>query len=144
MLFFSTWWAESFDIYVSSRAATDEPWGTPVNLGPPVSIPAPGHESGASFTADGTRFFFHGNHVIADTVDVWEAEILPIVDFNADGIVDCADVSEMIDFWGTDNTLYDIGPMPWGDGVVDAQDLLVLAEYMVNNPADVNDVNNIQ
>jgi len=31
----------------------------------------------------------------------------------------------MIDNWGTDNTLYDIGPYAWGDGVVDIEDLKV-------------------
>jgi hypothetical protein len=35
----------------------------------------------------------------------------------------------MVDNWGTDNSLCDIGPMPWGDGVVDVQDLIVLAEH---------------
>ena len=53
-----------------------------------------------------------------------------IVDFNGDGIVDSADVSLMIDYWGTDEPLYDIGPMPWGDGIVDVQDLIVLAEHL--------------
>lgn len=42
-----------------------------------------------------------------------------------------------------DHPFCDIGPMPWGDGAVDAQDLLVLAEYMVQNPPDVNDVNDL-
>ena len=36
----------------------------------------------------------------------------------------------MVDHWGTDNSLCDIGPMPWGDGVVDVQDLIVLAEHL--------------
>ena len=53
-----------------------------------------------------------------------------VVDFNGDGIVDSADVSLMIDYWGTDEPLYDIGPMPWGDGIVDVQDLIVLAGHL--------------
>jgi hypothetical protein len=36
----------------------------------------------------------------------------------------------MIEHWYTDDPLCDIGPMPWGDGFVDAQDLIVLAELM--------------
>jgi hypothetical protein len=72
--------------------------------------------------------------------DLWLAPILPIVDFNADGKVDIADVAIMIEHWHTDYALCDIGPMPWGDGFVDAQDLIVLAEYMANNPADANGV----
>lgn len=36
----------------------------------------------------------------------------------------------MIEHWLTDHPLCDIGPMPWGDGIVDAQDLIVLAEHL--------------
>jgi len=36
----------------------------------------------------------------------------------------------MVDHWGSDEQLCDIGPMPWGDGVVDVQDLIVLAEHL--------------
>jgi len=62
---------------------------------------------------------------------VEEYDPYPInVDFNGDGIVDSADVSLMIDYWGTDEPLYDIGPMPWGDGIVDVQDLIVLAGHL--------------
>jgi signal peptidase len=36
----------------------------------------------------------------------------------------------MVDHWHTDEPLYDIGPMPWGDGTVDAQDLIILSEHL--------------
>ena len=36
----------------------------------------------------------------------------------------------MIDNWGTNESFCDIGPMPRGDGVVDVQDLIVLAEHL--------------
>jgi len=35
----------------------------------------------------------------------------------------------MIDNWGTDESLCDIGPMPWGDGVVDIEDLKIFMVY---------------
>ncbi len=35
----------------------------------------------------------------------------------------------MIDNWGTDESFCDIGPMPWGDGVVDVEDLKVFIKY---------------
>jgi hypothetical protein len=63
--------------------------------------------------------------------------IIPIVDFNGDGIVDSADMCIMIDYWGTDEPLCDIGPMPWGDGIVDVQDLIVLAEYLFGDMRSV-------
>jgi N-acetylneuraminic acid mutarotase len=52
------------------------------------------------------------------------------VDFNFDGIVDAADMCIMIDHWGEDYSLCDIGPMPWGDGIIDVRDLIILAEQM--------------
>jgi N-acetylneuraminic acid mutarotase len=45
----------------------------------------------------------------------------PLVDFNYDGIVD---------HWGEDYSLCDIGPTLLGDGIVDVQDLTVLAEHL--------------
>jgi predicted secreted protein/N-acetylneuraminic acid mutarotase len=70
-----------------------------------------------------------------------------VVDFNGDGIVDSADVCIMIDYWGTDEPLCDIGPMPWGDGIVDVEDLKVLAEHLFEvypsaNTVDVTEADN--
>jgi N-acetylneuraminic acid mutarotase len=70
---------------------------------------------------------------------VWEYDPSPplVVDFNGDGIVDSRDVSIMVDHWHTDNALYDIAPAPWGDGIVDVQDLIFLSELLfqeVNDP----------
>jgi len=53
-----------------------------------------------------------------------------VADLNRDGIVDSADMRIMVDHWGTDEPLCDIGPMPFGDGIVDVQDLIVLAEHL--------------
>jgi sugar lactone lactonase YvrE len=57
-------------------------------------------------------------------------EQTPIVDFNGDGIVDSIDVCMMIDCWGTDEQIYDIAPQPFGDGIVDIQDLILLSEHL--------------
>jgi hypothetical protein len=54
----------------------------------------------------------------------------PVVDFNGDGIVDSIDVCMMIDYWGTDEQIYDIAPPPLGDGIVDVQDLILLSEHL--------------
>ena len=35
----------------------------------------------------------------------------------------------IVDYWGADNSLCDIGPTPLGDGIVDVQDLEVLMSY---------------
>jgi streptogramin lyase len=54
----------------------------------------------------------------------------PVIDFNSDGIVDSADMCMMIDYWGTDELLYDIAPLPSGDGIVDVKDLILLSEHL--------------
>jgi len=54
----------------------------------------------------------------------------PKLDFNNDGIVDALDMCTIIDNWGTDEPLCDIAPLPWGDGIVDVQDLIILAEHL--------------
>ncbi len=124
------------DIWVTTRATVSDPWSMPVNLGPTVNSSA--SDSHPAISADGSTIFFMsvrpgglGGH------DLWQAPVLPIVDFNGDGVVDCADMCIMVDHWGEDYPLCDIGPMPWGDGVVDVQDLIVLAEHLfeeVNDP----------
>ena len=167
-----------WDIYVSKRANTDDPWGASVNLGPAVN--SPGNDSASSLSPDGllmvvgsdrpgafgaygdgyatrrancsapwqpavnlgptvNRTCWNGPFMSPDgsalyigcdpkcdmTQWTYKAAILPIVDFNADSVVDVNDLALLIDNWGTDNTLYDIGPYAWGDGVVDIQDLKV-------------------
>ncbi len=131
ILFFTSLFEGSWDIFMSRRATTDQPWGMPINLGLPVSVPRPGDESGGSFTADGKHFFFYGDHTggLGHT-DLWEAEVFPVVDLSNDGQVDASDVTVLLDHWHTSDPLCDIGPTPMGDGIVDFQDLKVLSEYL--------------
>jgi Tol biopolymer transport system component len=124
------------DLWVTSRATTDDPWGQPVDLGPTVNSSA--WDDYPNVSADGSTLFFRRSlSGLNSGGDIWQAPIIPIIDFNADGIVDATDMCIMIDNWGTDNSLCDIGPMPWGDGIVDTQDLIVLSEHLfeeVNDP----------
>ncbi|MHC4433878.1 MAG: hypothetical protein ACYTBS_18710, partial [Planctomycetota bacterium] len=92
-------------------------------------------ESDASISADGSTLYFTSNR--SGGWDLWQAPIVPIVDFNGDGIVDSADMCIMVDYWGTDETLCDIGPMPWGDGIVDVHDLTILAEHLFTYPGAI-------
>jgi len=63
-------------------------------------------------------------------------KILPVVDFNGDGIVDSADMCIIVDHWGEYYPLCDIGPTPLGDGIVDVQDLVFLAEHLFEEVDD--------
>jgi hypothetical protein len=120
------------DMWVSRRASISDPWGTPVNLGPMVNSSS--HDCGPRISPDGSMLYFCSERPggFGGTYgDIYQAPIIPIVDFNADGAVDLADVEALVDHWGTSDSLYDIGPTPMGDGIVDAQDLLVLTEHIV-------------
>jgi hypothetical protein len=81
-----------------------------------------------SISADGRTLYSDrpGGH---GGFDIWQAPIIPIVDFNGDGKVDSKDLLILIEHWGTSDTLCDIGPAPWGDGKVDEKDLEVLMCY---------------
>jgi hypothetical protein len=111
---------------------TDGDWGTPVNLGPRIN--GPSGAAGAIPSADGSTLYFASPR--SGTVDLWQAPIIRIVDFNGDGSVDSADVCIMVDYWHTDEPLCDIGPMPWGDGIVDVEDLKLLAEHLFEDIDD--------
>jgi len=124
------------DLWVTRRANKEEPWGEPVNLGPIVNTA--NHEFTPSISSDGSILYF--SSMMADAgwnnMDIWQVEILPIVDFNGDGIVDAADMCIMVDHWGEDYSLCDIGPTPLGDGIVDVQDLIVLTEHLFEDVSD--------
>jgi hypothetical protein len=124
------------DIWVTRRASVSDPWGLPVNVGPPVNTAVEDLQPNVS--ADGRTLYFSSNRGGGyGGYDVWQAPIIPIVDFNADGKVDGKEVLMMAEHWGQNYPLCDIGPFAWGDGVVDANDLTVLARYIgqeVNDP----------
>ncbi|MFC1792601.1 hypothetical protein ACFL3Q_03325 [Planctomycetota bacterium] len=120
------------DIWMSKRPTVLDDWEPPVNLGPTVNT-AYG-EGQQSISTDGLTLYFSGKRPgglgSLGIPNLWQAPIIPIVDFNSDGIVDAEDMCAIVDHWGEDYPLCDIGPMPWGDGIVDVQDLIVLAEHL--------------
>jgi len=117
------------EIYMTTRATTNDDWTEPVKLGPPVNKTS---DISPIVSTNGCTLYFSSYNRDGGygVWDLWQAPITPIVDLNNDGIVDAADMCIMIDHWGTDQPLCDIGPMPWGDGIVDVQDLIVLAEHL--------------
>jgi hypothetical protein len=80
---------------------------------------------------DGSTIYFNSNRSGGyGGLDIWQVSVEPIVDLNGDGMVDALDICIIIDNWQTDNPLCDIAPLPFGDGVVDVEDLIVLAEHL--------------
>ncbi len=116
------------DLWVTRRATTDDPWGQPINLGPTINSSA--FEQYRSVSADGSTLFFrYSPSDLRTGGDIWQAPIIPIVDFNADETVDIKDLLILVESWGQNNPLVDIGPTPLGDGVANAADLEVLMSY---------------
>jgi len=122
-----------WDMWMTRRPYKGAAWTEPVNLGPSFNT-SRSELGGVTVTPDGQWWAYvyeaqeNGEPLGGD--DLWLAPIIPIVDFNGDGIVDAGDVCIMVEHWLTDYPLCDIGPMPWGDGIVDVQDLIVLAEHL--------------
>ena len=127
----------NYDLWVSTRKTTDDKWGTPVNLG--RSVNQTDNELGSNISADGRTLYFNSNRAGGyGGYDLWQAPIIPIVDFNSDGIVNLKDFSKLAQYWGQDEPSVDIGPMPWGDGRVGLNDLLVFSEYWLTYPGPVD------
>jgi len=126
----------SLDLWVATRPTASDPWGEPVNLGPTVNSSS--NDDSVSVSTDGSTIFFMSERPgWFGSWDLWQVSIIPVVDFNGDGKVDSADMNIMVDHWGTDEPACDIGPTPLGDGIVDAQDMLVLTEYLTKENVDV-------
>ncbi|MHC4323503.1 MAG: protein kinase domain-containing protein [Planctomycetota bacterium] len=115
------------DLYMTRRSSLSDPWQAAVNLGPIVN--GPFREAQPRISWDGRTLYFWTQESDGSYVN-WQAPIIPIVDFNGDGQADGKDVLCLASRWDTDDALCDIGPFAWGDGTVDLQDLIVLAEYL--------------
>ena len=130
------------NIFLAKRKTPGGDWDTPVNLDPPVNTSY--SDTDPSVCADGSMLYFASYRPEGSgTQDLWQVPIEPIVDLNGDGIVDANDIALMAGYWGTDNPLCDIGPMPWGDGIVNVEDLIVLAGRLFERfpPAGSEEVN---
>ena len=119
-----------FDLWITRRASRSDPWTTPVNLGSTINGPY-GDGLGA-VSPDRHMFYFASNRpggLGGLWGDIWQAPIIPIVDFNGDGNIDTDDLVILVNNWGTNERLCDIGPTPLGDGIVDMKDLEVFMSY---------------
>ncbi|MBC8468441.1 MAG: PD40 domain-containing protein [Planctomycetes bacterium] len=119
-----------YDLWMTRRRTASDPWGEPINLGPIINTD---DLDFADISPDGQTLYLScwnrpGGYGL---YDIWQTSIIPIVDFNGDGFVDSADMCIIVDHWGEDYSLCDIGPTPFGDGIVDVQDLIVLAEHLL-------------
>ena len=117
------------DVWLVKRPTTCDAWGSPINLGPPANTEA--WDTCPYISADGSTYFFVSDRDVGQgSYDLWQAPVVPVVDLNSDGIVDADDMCMIVENWGTDDLRCDIGPAPFGDGIVNVEDLVVLAERL--------------
>ena len=117
------------DLWMARRKNASDPFGPAVRL--PDHVNSAYGEWGPCLSPDGSTLYFSSNrHSNHKDFDIYQVPIIPIVDFNSDGIVDIGDLLRLIESWGQDDPAVDIGPTPFGDGIVDVQDLVVLTEYI--------------
>ncbi len=114
------------DIWMARRPTPEDPWE------PAVALPAPintsDYETDPSLAADGSMLYF-GTYWPGGLggQDLWQVPILPVVDFNRDGVVNLKDFAILAQHWKEEEWSVDIGPTPLGDWHVNLQDLAVLA-----------------
>jgi len=144
LLLSKNWWAGSprpdgfgsTDIWFSRRTTKDADWSEPVNLGEVINTAF--SDADGMISPDGSTLYFSSNRYstlfyVRTQYHLYQAPILPVVDFDDDGIVAMNDLLMLIENWGTNDPKFDIGPMAWGDGVVDAADLEALMKYWGQN-----------
>jgi hypothetical protein len=125
------------DLWMTRRASRTAPWESPVNLGPVIDSPE--NDCQASIAPDGSALYFAWDWSDRRNIP-WKAPIIPVVDFNGDGKVDSTDMAVLVDNWGKSDSVCDIGPFAWGDGIVDEKDLRVLMELLMNPGPRATDV----
>jgi len=136
VLFFSSWGISPYrpggfgasDLWMTRRTSATDDSSTPVNLGSAVNTAD--HELGPAISPDGSTIYFMSDRPGGyGEWDLWQASILPNVDFNGDDRVDIEDLVLLIEHWGQNEPSVDMAPMPWGDGIVDVNDLEVLMSH---------------
>lgn len=127
----------NIDMWISRRPTLEDAWGQPINLGSMINTSY--IESLGALAPNGRTLFFSSPRppsLGGDFGDIWQTPIIPIVDFNGDGKVTGVEFSKVIDHWGQKELSCDVGPTPLGDGIVDVQDLITLAEYIGQDIVD--------
>jgi hypothetical protein len=114
-------------IWATTRKSINDDWEPAVRLG----ISGPGMFFSPAISPDGSTLYFQAVNGWGGygKNDFWQVKLTPIVDFNSDEIIDIADLVALIEHWGQEDPLYDIGPLPLGDGIVDESDLKVFMDH---------------
>jgi serine/threonine protein kinase/Tol biopolymer transport system component/tetratricopeptide (TPR) repeat protein len=141
LLFFTDYWNTKprpggygyTDIWITRRASLSDTWQAPVNPGPKLNGSV--GDWAPWISPDGRTLYFSTTGLTHDpnTSHCWQVPIIPVVDFNGDGVVDMKDFSQLGQHWGQDeSSVVDVAPMAWGDGMVDIADIAALVEQWLS------------
>ncbi|MBN1360118.1 MAG: PD40 domain-containing protein [Sedimentisphaerales bacterium] len=130
-------------ISAATREFIEDDWGpaVPVEIRPPDA----GNFHSPALSPDGSTLYFEAVAAWGGYGggDFWQVTFTPVLDFNGDGSIDSDDYLSLSNNLGAEGPLYDIAPLPLGDGVADTKDLIACAEYLrgVRSPGpDATDV----
>jgi len=119
---------EGMDLWMARRQDRSQPFGVGVPL--PEGVNTARGEFGPCLSPDGMVLYFSSNRPDGlGGFDIWQASVIPVVDFSGNGTVEINDLLQLIESWGQDDPSVDVGPTPLGDGAIDAADLEVLMSY---------------
>ena len=115
------------DIWMAFSETGFDEFGPAINVG--ATINSSSRDIGPKLSLDERTLYFsskrQGGLGGPITGDPYKAPMIPIVDFNADGMVDIDDLRKLMDHRGQDHPKYDVDP-PLGDGIVDGNDIEAL------------------
>lgn len=115
-----------------SRRRPDGQWGSPRNLTREfnLNMNQPNLMVDPKLSADGRAILMTRRDANAlESGDIWQMDVRPVVDLNRDGWVSEMDRVALDHHLGQDLSWYDIAP-PFGDGIIDEQDLAELEQWM--------------
>ena len=107
------------DISISTCVSKNDEWGPKILLDPAVN--GPSWEASSEISPNGSTSYFDSGRPggLNNDDNFWQVKFIPILDFSGNGIVDSTNMCIMVDNWHTNNTVFDIAPLPLGDNFVD-------------------------
>jgi len=119
------------DLYMAKRTTNDTVWSDAVNLGRPVNSSVDDRLPRLQSEECALTFCSTGRYPDYETTTLWQSTIchMPIVDLNGDGYVTHVDVGRLERCQEAGESWADTVPGPFGNGVVDEDDLALMMTY---------------
>jgi hypothetical protein len=120
-----------FDLYMAQRTTSNTAWSDAVNLGRPLNSPVDDRLPRLQVEECALTFCSTGRYPDYEATTLWQSTIchMPIVDLNGDGYVTQKDVDKLVLCREAGECWADTAPGPFGNGVVDDDDLALMMTY---------------